>query len=153
MLHIFGTKNKQNILLLSVPDEIEDDIDLDHNSPEVHSAHAESLRLRGRDLGKCADSHICCVCVQRVCVFVYCVCICTRICVSVCVCISMHVSVCVCVCVCVSITQVHKLAQACMRHIDVQLITCTCLWKYLCNHVFILLSFVLYCVFLLSAVW
>ena len=50
-------------LLLSVPDEIEDDIDLDHNSPEVHSAHAESLRLRGRDLGKCVDSHICCVCV------------------------------------------------------------------------------------------
>ena len=81
---------KKIFLLLSVPDEIEDDIDLDHNSPEVHSAHAESLRLRGKDLGKCADSCIYCVCVQRVCVY-----LCT---VFAYVCVYMHTHVCVCVC-------------------------------------------------------
>lgn len=40
-----------------MPDEIEDDIDLDHNSPEVHSSHAEGLRLRGKDLESILKQH------------------------------------------------------------------------------------------------
>ncbi|XP_070173383.1 ceramide transfer protein-like isoform X2 [Littorina saxatilis] len=40
-----------------LPDEIEDDIDLDHNSPDIHSAHVEGLRLRGKDLESILKQH------------------------------------------------------------------------------------------------
>ncbi|XP_076465042.1 ceramide transfer protein-like [Babylonia areolata] len=40
-----------------LPDEIEDDIDLEHTSPEIHSSHAEALRLRGKDLESILSQH------------------------------------------------------------------------------------------------